>query len=251
MERPPPDQERLSRDPSPRSPGQSGEAGGAQSAEGSPGRTHGQGEPAGREGADRFGAGREPSRDGSATGERPRSRGTLETLVERYGPTRGAQRHAGAQDRNQAGMLALGLGIASVAVLLPSFGALFFLSLPLGLAAIVLGVIGKRKVARKVAARHGRSAHAGLVLGAISTALSLLAALLIALGVAGLAGVVKSVDEGPGGGPGAGDQRDALEQRSDQQRRELEERSARQRQELEQRAAQQRDELRRRSQEGR
>jgi len=171
----------------------------------------------------------------------------LETLVGRYGPTRGAQRHAGAQDRNLPGILALAFGIAAVAVFLPSFGALFFLALPLGIAAMVLGVIGKRKVDRRVAARNRRPAKAGLVLGAIGTVLSLLVILLLALGVAGITELIRSSDQGGG----SGGREETLEQRGDEQRRMLEERSARQRRELEERSARQREELRRRSEESR
>ena len=180
--------------------------------------------------------------------DRPRPTGRLETLVGRYGPTRGAQRHAGAQDRNLPGILALAFGIAAVAVFLPSFGALFFLSLPLGIAAMVLGVIGKRKVDRRVAARNRRPAKAGLVLGAIGTVLSLLVILLLALGVAGITELIQSSDRSGGG---SGGQQETLEQRGDEQRRMLEERAARQRRELEERSARQREELRRRSGESR
>lgn len=218
MEGSPPDQGRVSPDRPPRPEGESSQSRG------------------GRDAHERGNGPRAPSA----------SRGTVGTLIDEYGPTRGAQRHAGAQDHNRTGLLALAFGIASVAVFLPSFGALFFLSLPLGLAAIVLGIIGKRKVARRVAVKRRRSAHAGLVLGSISTALSLIAALLLALGVFGLSGLLNSADEDPGAGAGAGEQREALESRSAEQRRQLEERSARQRQELEERAARQREELRQR-----
>lgn len=237
MERPPSDQERSSGGP------------------GRPARSHGRSDEP-REGRhlegshDRTGGERQRSRDGRGDRDPSRPPGGLQGLVDRYGPTRGAQRHAGAQDHNRAGITALVLGVLSLAVLLPSFGGLFFLSLPLGIAAIVLGVIGKRKVARRVAAKHRRSAHAGLVLGAIGTALSLVVVLLLALGVAGLTQVIQSVPEDRGGGSGAGGQREALEQKNDQQRRGLEERAARQRRELEERAARQREELRRRDQEG-
>lgn len=234
MERMPPDQERFSgSEEPPRSHGASREAHGGPHSDSSPEHA---GEP--RE--------RPDGRPGDD--DRPGAKGRVETLVGRYGPTRGAQRHAGAQDHNRPGILALGFGIAAVAVFLPSFGALFFLSLPLGIAAIVLGVIGKRKVDRRVAARHGRSAKAGLVLGAISTVLSLLVILLLALGVAGITQLIQSSDQSGGG---SGGQQETLEQRSGEQRKMLEERSARQRRELEERSARQREELRRRSEESR
>lgn len=234
MERTPPDQER-SRGPEgpPGSHGASREAHGGPHPDGSLEHAGEPGErPDGRHGDD----------------DRSRPTGRLETLIGRYGPTRGAQRHAGAQDHNRPGILALGFGIAAVAVFLPSFGALFFLSLPLGIAAIVLGVIGKRKVDRRVAARHGRSAKAGLVLGAIGTVLSLLVILLLALGVAGITALIPSSDQGGGG---SGGQQETLEQRGDEQRRMLEERAARQRRMLEERSARQREELQRRSEESR
>lgn len=233
MERTPPDQERSS---GPEGPPGSRSAG--REAHGGP---HPDGSP------EHAGEPREQPDGRQGVEDRPRSTGRLETLVGRYGPTRGAQRHAGAQDRNLPGILALAFGIAAVALFLPSFGALFFLSLPLGIAAMVLGVIGKRKVDRRVAARNRRPAKAGLVLGAIGTVLSLLVILLLALGVAGITELIRSSDQGGG----SGGQEETLEQRGDEQRRMLEERSVRQRRELEERSARQREELRRRSEESR
>jgi Domain of unknown function (DUF4190) len=73
---------------------------------------------------------------------------------------------------NRAGLLALILGIASIPLLF-----CYVLGLPAGVAAIVLGIVGKRRADRGAATNPGQ-AIAGIVTGAVGV---LATAVIIAL----------------------------------------------------------------------
>ncbi len=73
---------------------------------------------------------------------------------------------------NRAGLLALVLGIASIPLLF-----CYVLGLPAGIAAIVLGIVGKRRADRGLASNRGQ-AIAGIATGALGV---LATAVIIAL----------------------------------------------------------------------
>jgi hypothetical protein len=79
---------------------------------------------------------------------------------------------SGAGPRNTVGILALVLGVLSL------FSWFFLLGGLLGIAAIVLGVVGRRR-ARRGEATNGGIALAGIVTGAISVVLTVLMLLLV------------------------------------------------------------------------
>jgi hypothetical protein len=143
---------------------------------------------------------------------------------------------------NTPAVVALILGIAAVGSLLVSLGGLFFLALPLGIAAIVFGAKGKRKADRELGGRQRGLAKVGLALGGIGTLVSLLAILLLLLGVSLLGNVLgglnQDVDQ---------DTRQDEQSQTQGQRDELARRAQRQREELARRAARQREELRQRA----
>ncbi|TKA04879.1 DUF4190 domain-containing protein [Actinacidiphila oryziradicis] len=87
----------------------------------------------------------------------------------------------GAVPRNGFGVTALVLGIIGAVLAIACFGA--FLGLPLGIAALVFGIIGLRTVKRGQATNRGQ-ALAGVILGAVAVAVS---AAMIALVIGGIA----------------------------------------------------------------
>jgi hypothetical protein len=76
---------------------------------------------------------------------------------------------------NPAAVVALVLGILALVLVIFTFGVLSFLTLPLGIVAIVLGVLGRRKVERGETFQHRGLATGGLITGAIATVISLIA----------------------------------------------------------------------------
>jgi uncharacterized protein YqgC (DUF456 family) len=77
------------------------------------------------------------------------------------------------------------VGVIALLVLLLTIGGLFFLSLPLGIAAIVMGGIARRRAKRGIADPRGAGrARIGSVLGWITTVLSLLVLALVVVVVA-------------------------------------------------------------------
>jgi len=185
--------------------------------------------------ADRYGA------DGRAS---PAERGGL---LDRLGVGSTSRRGRGERGRdsgvspaNTSAILALVLGAAAVVSLLVSLGALFFLALPLGIAAMVFGARGKRAAERDLGGGQRGAAKVGIGLGAIATLVSLLAIVLLLLGASLLGNAVGGLDQ-------KGDPQAQDAQQSQTQRDLLEERSRRQREELVRRAARQREELRRRA----
>jgi hypothetical protein len=86
-----------------------------------------------------------------------------------------------AAPRNGFGVTALVLGIVGAVLAIACFGA--FLGLPLGIAALVFGIIGLRSVRRGQATNRGQ-ALAGVILGVVAVAVS---AAVIALVIGGIA----------------------------------------------------------------
>jgi hypothetical protein len=80
------------------------------------------------------------------------------------------------QPNNTLGLLSLILGIASLPMLF-----CFGLGLPAGVAAVVLGVLGKRRADDGEATNRGQ-AIAGMICGAVGATLTLLAILLPSAG---------------------------------------------------------------------
>ena len=83
---------------------------------------------------------------------------------------------------NGAAIAALVVGVLAILVLVLSLGTLFIVALPLGIAAIILGVVGKRKAGGRgrdghghAGAKHRGKARAGFWLGLVTTILSILA----------------------------------------------------------------------------
>lgn len=77
------------------------------------------------------------------------------------------------------------IGVIALLLVVLTFGGLFFLALPLGIAAMVMGSMARRRADRGEADPRGRGrARAGFITGLIATILSVLVVLLIALGVA-------------------------------------------------------------------
>ena len=75
------------------------------------------------------------------------------------------------------------VGLTALILLVFSIGILSPLTLALGIAGFVLGLIGKRRVDRGVTARGRGLAVAGLVLGLVAAVLSLLAVALFTIGL--------------------------------------------------------------------
>lgn len=173
-------------------------------------------------------------------GSRAERGGLLDRLGVGSASRRGLDEHgrdSSASPANTSAILALVLGVAAVVSLLVSLGGLFFLALPLGIAAMVFGARGKRAADRDLGGRQRGAAKVGIGLGAIGTLISLLAILLLLLGVSLLGSAVSGLDQkGDRQAQGAQTQRDALEERSARQREELARRAARQREELRRRA---------------
>ena len=76
--------------------------------------------------------------------------------------------HTSADRGNPLAIAALVVGILSILALI-----FFPLALALGIAAIILGVLGRKRV--RTGAKHGGLALAGIITGAIATLLALLA----------------------------------------------------------------------------
>lgn len=77
------------------------------------------------------------------------------------------------------------VGAIALLILILTIGGLFFLTLPLGIAAIVMGGIARRRVRRGAADPRGAGrARLGSVLGWITTVLSLLVLALVVVVVA-------------------------------------------------------------------
>jgi pSer/pThr/pTyr-binding forkhead associated (FHA) protein len=87
---------------------------------------------------------------------------------------------------NIPALAAVFLGPLSILLLLFSSGAAFFVSLPCGIAAIVLGTIGMRNVDRGRADSHRGLAHIGRITGVIGVILSVLALIVFLLVVTAL-----------------------------------------------------------------
>lgn len=114
--------------------------------------------------------------DGSARAPEPRPQGG-----ERQGDTRSADRSQaeGIRTSAQLANVAIALGGVGLAALVFTFGALFFLALPLGLATIVLaGLASRRGQRRSVRVRVAR------ILGLLTSVLSTVVLALVVLGVA-------------------------------------------------------------------
>ena len=98
--------------------------------------------------------------------------------------TSDGERPAARREGNGAAIAALVTGVLAILVLVLSLGTLFIVALPLGIAAIVLGIVGKRKTGGRgrdslghghVGAKHRGKARAGFWLGLVTTILSILA----------------------------------------------------------------------------
>ncbi len=77
------------------------------------------------------------------------------------------------------------VGVIALIVVVFTFGGLFFLALPLGIAAMVMGSIARRRAESGVADPRGRGrARAGFITGLVATILSVLVGLLVAAGIA-------------------------------------------------------------------
>lgn len=91
------------------------------------------------------------------------------------------EHHAARRGGNGPAIAALVVGILAILVLVLSLGTLFIVALPLGIAAIVLGVVGRRRAdgrgrdGHPAGAGHGGKARAGFWLGLVTTVLSVLA----------------------------------------------------------------------------
>lgn len=141
---------------------------------------------------------------------------------ERGGGAVGSERGPAHAPRQGTGLAtaALVVGALALLALVVTFGFLFFIALPLGIAAVVMGALARRRVSSGVADRRGGwRATGGLLLGLVAAILSALVLLLVVLGFAaldGLGGVLDDLqqetqqleggddDGGGGGGEGAG-----------------------------------------------
>ena len=149
----------------------------------------------------------------------------LRGFIDRYGATPDQRRSTSSGD-NTVALLAVALGIAALAMLLLTSGGLFFLALPLGIVAVVLGVRGKRRVDRGASTEHRAAAKTGVVLGVASIVLSLVVVALLALGAVAIGKGLQGLER-------ASDRRDREQLR---QREELQRRGLEQREELQRRA---------------
>ena len=76
-------------------------------------------------------------------------------------------------------------GVIALVAVIFTFGGLFFLALPLGIAAMIMGSIARRRAESGTADPRGRGpARAGFITGLIATILSVLVGLLVAAGIA-------------------------------------------------------------------
>lgn len=101
-----------------------------------------------------------------------------------YPPQHGAGPHG---YRHGAGLAtaAVVAGVLALIAVLFTFGGLFFIGLPLGIAAMIMGSIARRRAETGAADPRGRGrARAGFWTGLIAVILSVLVGLLIAIGVA-------------------------------------------------------------------
>lgn len=82
------------------------------------------------------------------------------------------------------------LGVIALIAVIFTFGGLFFLALPLGIAAMIMGSVARRRAESGAADPRGRGrARAGFITGLIATILSVLVGLLIAAGIALLSNI--------------------------------------------------------------
>jgi hypothetical protein len=80
----------------------------------------------------------------------------------------------GPQDEGNApAITSLVLGVIGLVLVLVSFGLLSVLTIFLGIAAVILGVMGRKRVRTGRTTQHGGLAMGGLVTGIIATVLSL------------------------------------------------------------------------------
>jgi len=82
---------------------------------------------------------------------------------------------------NIPALAAVFCGPLSILLVLFSAGGAFFLALPCGIAAIVLGKIGMRRVDRGETGKHRSLAHLGRITGIIGTVLSVIAIVAVVL----------------------------------------------------------------------
>jgi len=103
-----------------------------------------------------------------------------------------------AREGNGVAITAAVLGALGLLMLVLTFGGLFIIALPLGIAAMVLGRVGRRKVDRGETHSGRGAARAGWIMGLITTVLSVLAILLVAAGIyalGGLGGLEREVEQ--------------------------------------------------------
>lgn len=108
---------------------------------------------------------------------------------EGYPPQHGAA-PAGHRQGTGLATAAVVAGVIALIAVIFTFGGLFFLALPLGIAAMIMGSIARRRAESGVADPRGRGrARAGFITGLIATILSVLVGLLVAAGIALLSSV--------------------------------------------------------------
>lgn len=106
----------------------------------------------------------------------------------------GYDRHDAAgreREGNGAAIAAAVLGAIGLLALVLTIGGLFIVALPLGLAAMWLGSMGRRKVDRGLTHSGRGAARAGWIMGLITTVLSVVVALLILVGALALGGLTE------------------------------------------------------------
>lgn len=112
---------------------------------------------------------------------------------EPYPPQHGPQYGAGPHGYRHGTGLGVGAAVAGVLALIAvifTFGGLFFIALPLGIAAMIMGSVARRRAETGAGDPRGRGpARAGFWTGLIAVILSVLVGLLIAIGVALLSGI--------------------------------------------------------------
>lgn len=103
---------------------------------------------------------------------------------EGYPPQHGAAPQGHRQGTGLA-TAAVVIGVIALVAVIFTFGGLFFLALPLGIAAMIMGSIARRRSESGVADPRGRGrARAGFITGLIATILSVLVGLLVVAGIA-------------------------------------------------------------------
>lgn len=101
-----------------------------------------------------------------------------------YPPQHGAGPH-GYRHGTGLATAAVVAGVLALIAVLFTFGGLFFIALPLGIAAMIMGSIARRRAETGAADPRGRGrARAGFWTGLIAVILSVLVGLLVAIGVA-------------------------------------------------------------------